>query len=131
MSEPMFLIWSNQHAQWWRPNKRGYTQWIEEAGRYPQAVAQALVEDATLGGSLRYQRADPVTDRPYEAVDEWMVLAPECTPAIDAAHDLKPAVPSWEAAMSPQAVADAEAEEAARDAEDQQGWGGPDPKEKR
>lgn len=33
MSEP-YLIWSNEHNAWWRPNSQGYTHSIEAAGRY-------------------------------------------------------------------------------------------------
>jgi hypothetical protein len=29
-----WLIWSNEHNAWWRPNAYGYTENIEEAGRY-------------------------------------------------------------------------------------------------
>lgn len=29
-----FVIWSFEHAQWWRPNQLGYTRALSEAGRY-------------------------------------------------------------------------------------------------
>jgi hypothetical protein len=72
-----YMIWSNQHHQWWRPNERGYTDVIEEAGRYDLERAVGIVARATLGGALTYRRTDPVTGRTYEMVDEVMVPAPE------------------------------------------------------
>jgi hypothetical protein len=75
-----YLIWSNQHAMWWRPNERGYTQYIEEAGRYSRADAERIVNDATLGGRLGHRRVNPMTEERYTAFDEYAVLAPEATP---------------------------------------------------
>lgn len=75
-----FLIWSNQKGMWWRADRRGYTQFIEEAGRYPVAEAAAIVADATCDGQLVHERTDPVTGRGYESYDEVMVLAPESRP---------------------------------------------------
>lgn len=72
-----FLIWSNQHAAWWRPNRAGYTHVIDEAGRYDRTTAEEIVRDATLGGELKHQRTDPVTGRVYDMLDEVMVAAPE------------------------------------------------------
>jgi hypothetical protein len=77
VNEPMFLIWSNQHAMWWRPARRGYTPVIEEAGRYPRAAAEKIVADATLGGQLSHQRVNPITGEGYTSFDEVMVPAPE------------------------------------------------------
>jgi len=34
-----YLIWSNEHAAWWRPNVLGYTPFFEEAGRYSREKA--------------------------------------------------------------------------------------------
>jgi len=36
---PPYLIWSNEHGAWWRPNSAGYTSEIERAGRYTRAQA--------------------------------------------------------------------------------------------
>lgn len=80
MSAPKYLIWSNQHYSWWRADKRGYTQRIEEAGRYERAEAERIVADATLNGRLVYDAIDPQTGRVYRWVDEVLVLAPEFTP---------------------------------------------------
>ncbi len=72
-----FLIWSNQHGMWWRANERGYTQYIEEAGRYTAERAAAIVDRATLNGKLTHRRIDPVTEREYFSLDEVAVVAPE------------------------------------------------------
>jgi hypothetical protein len=37
-----FLIWSNQHKSWWRPNSQGYTYFVEKAGRYNREQAMRI-----------------------------------------------------------------------------------------
>lgn len=71
-----YLIWSNQKGMWWRADERGYTQYIEEAGRYTAERAAKIVESATLGGKLSRRRVDPVTEQEYASLDEFMVAAP-------------------------------------------------------
>jgi hypothetical protein len=50
MSEQMYLIWSEEHGAWWRPGTVnqtwGYTHFMTEAGRYPKAAAEQIVERA-------------------------------------------------------------------------------------
>lgn len=72
-----FLVWSNQKRMWWRPAEPGYTEFIEEAGRYPRVLAERIVYDATCNGQLRHPRMNPVTGETYAQLDEYMVLAPE------------------------------------------------------
>lgn len=74
---PRFLIWSNQKQAWWCAAKRGYTPYIELAGRYSQDEAAAIVDDATLGGRLVVDRVDLRTGDIFKSVDEVMLLAPE------------------------------------------------------
>lgn len=33
-TQPLWLVWSNQHRAWWRAASAGYTIRIDEAGRY-------------------------------------------------------------------------------------------------
>lgn len=71
-----FLIWSNQHQRWWGPNGCGYTPWIEDAGRYEEADAEAIVVRATLNGRLTHRVESFVDGRELSIVDEVMVPAP-------------------------------------------------------
>lgn len=75
-----FLVWSNEHAMWWRGNQRGYTQFIEEAGRYDRAEAERIVSRASLDGQLAKPREDPYTGGSNLILPEVMVLAPEEIP---------------------------------------------------
>ncbi len=35
----IYVIWSHEHHQWWRPDAMGYTPNLEEAGRYTREEA--------------------------------------------------------------------------------------------
>lgn len=76
-TEKCYLVWSNQHQQWWRPAGRGYTGYIEEAGRYERADADRIVADATCDGHLVITRTNPYTGAEYPQLSEVVVLAPE------------------------------------------------------
>lgn len=78
-----YLIWSNQHCMWWRPNERGYTDSIEEAGRYPHSYATRIVATASVDGQLLFDRTDPVTGRQYRQAPEVMVPAPQAEQDVD------------------------------------------------
>lgn len=41
-AEPAYVIWSNEHAGWWRPGEAGYTPDLAEAGYYPRARAMQI-----------------------------------------------------------------------------------------
>jgi hypothetical protein len=71
------LIWSNQHGKWWRPNERGYTAHLSEAGKYGLNEAQRIVAKATCDGELTHDRVDPVSGMRYREVDEVIIPAPE------------------------------------------------------
>jgi hypothetical protein len=43
-----FLIWSNEHAAWWRPSACGYTKCRPEAGQYNLAEATRIVHEANF-----------------------------------------------------------------------------------
>lgn len=44
-----YLIWSNEHQLWWRPNNRGYTSDLSQAGRYHRSEALAICGKARGG----------------------------------------------------------------------------------
>lgn len=44
----MYLIWSNEHRAWWKPNSCGYTTNIIEAGTYSQVQMAEIVQGATF-----------------------------------------------------------------------------------
>lgn len=68
MSGP-WLIWSNEHDGWWKPNAWGYTKLIAEAGRYKFASASAVCMQANIVQNATGQKPN-----------ETMVPAPEATP---------------------------------------------------
>lgn len=72
-----WLVWSNQRGMWWRPDQRGYTQFVEEAGRYTRGEAEDIVKTATCDGRLQHHRTDQVTGVEYVSLDEVIVFAPE------------------------------------------------------
>lgn len=43
--ELQWLVWSNEHHAWWRPNSAGYTTFHEEAGRYTLEQAVVICRD--------------------------------------------------------------------------------------
>lgn len=49
-----YLIWSNEHRAWWRPDARGYTLDIERAGRYSrdEAIKHSRTRDQYKGQPL-------------------------------------------------------------------------------
>lgn len=50
---PDWVVWSNEHAAFWRPSRAGYTTFVSEAGRYTRHEAKAICEDAMpIGDNL-------------------------------------------------------------------------------
>ncbi len=43
-----YWIWSNQHGAWWAPAKRGYTNLLHEAGRYPEYMVTEILAQCNL-----------------------------------------------------------------------------------
>lgn len=74
---PWYVVWSNQKAMWWRQNWSGYTQFLQEAGRYNRTEADLIVARATVDGALVRTRVDPETGREHKYFDEVVLLAPE------------------------------------------------------
>lgn len=48
----VYLLWSNKHRMWWRPNSAGYTSNEAEAGRYSEHDALERVRNSAACGIL-------------------------------------------------------------------------------
>lgn len=46
--DDIYLIWSNEHRAWWKPNSLGYTTDIRAAGAYTRENALDICDGATL-----------------------------------------------------------------------------------
>jgi len=71
-----WLILSNEHSGWWRPNSMGYTPKVEKAGRYPFAAALEICSGACYGNdwTKNQSRTGKIDYRPP---NEVMVPSPE------------------------------------------------------
>jgi hypothetical protein len=47
-----FIIWSEEHKGYWKPNSMGYTNTIENAGRYDVDEAIQICAGANAYGSI-------------------------------------------------------------------------------
>jgi hypothetical protein len=43
-----YVIWSFEHEAWWAPERRGYTEDLDQAGRYDDAEAHEIVANANV-----------------------------------------------------------------------------------
>lgn len=66
IESPTWLIWSNEHRAWWRPDCRGYTHRVEEAGRY-------TFEDA-LSKCGPMTRPGMIPDEMIQPSPEWVAM---------------------------------------------------------
>lgn len=48
----VYLLWSNKHSMWWRPDAQGYTADIAEAGRFDHTAADRYVVQSANHGML-------------------------------------------------------------------------------
>jgi hypothetical protein len=53
VSHVNWLIWSNDHGGWSKPNRHGYTNRLADAGRYSFDEALEIVQDANSGTFAR------------------------------------------------------------------------------
>lgn len=67
-AESAWLVWSNEHQQWWAPDAKGYTSKVDEAGRY--TLAQAC-------NHSHWQHKMPRPDEVVVPSPEWITRAVE------------------------------------------------------
>lgn len=60
-----YLVWSNEHRAWWRPNSAGYTTHVASAGRYTHEKAVAICRDARNG----FKHDAPPSEVPVREAD--------------------------------------------------------------
>lgn len=71
--DEQYLIWSNYHRMWWRPNAAGYTAQFEKAGRWSR-------DEAILRCRIRDQDPDnPLPEIPIRESDVLAVITPPLT----------------------------------------------------
>ncbi len=68
--ERIWLVWSNEHGEWWRPGQMGYTRCIGAAGRYILEEAKEICDHANA-----FQDEG-------EIPNEVMLLSPEASKAL-------------------------------------------------
>lgn len=77
-----YLIWSNEHRMWWRPNRSGYTRDIAQAGRYDKGDAIQICR-------LRDQVPEhPLPELPISEDDLCAILHPSVKALEKRAQDL-------------------------------------------
>ena len=47
--EALYVVWSNEHAAWWAPNRCGYTTRLNSAGWYSRKEAIDIARNARDG----------------------------------------------------------------------------------
>lgn len=55
-----WLIWSNEHRAWWKPNRHGYTTRTDQAGQFSFEDATKIVFEAN-------RNSDQIEERMMEA----------------------------------------------------------------
>lgn len=60
----MYLIWSFEHNAWWAPARQGYTEIIEQAGRYTAAEAGEIVTSSIFNDEVAVYHLCALHDGP-------------------------------------------------------------------
>lgn len=72
--ERPYLVWSNEHAAWWGPDRCGYTRRIERAGRYERSEALSIA--GTRDGGWRVSKGNPdeIAIPEQDAIDQYAAV---------------------------------------------------------
>ena len=69
--EDQYLVWSNEHKAWWGANHRGYTRFIDRAGRYDRTEALRIARTRDGGWRLNKGNPDEIAIRERDAIDQY------------------------------------------------------------
>jgi hypothetical protein len=72
-----YLIWSNEHRGWWRPDSRGYSPGLREAGRYTREQAMRICREAVFTS----MHVGMISEIPVRACDIADFLKGQMVPA--------------------------------------------------
>ena len=89
--EEVWVIWSNEHNAYWKPNEIGYTTDIDEAGRYThdEATKHCKTFPKLDGNNLPPEVMMPAPEA-YHLLPEYVSkLAGNLQKSIDEQHDLR------------------------------------------
>ena len=64
-----YIIWSNEHQAWWRPDSHGYTRWVEDAGNYTLEEATAICKSGYMDTPSGRRKCEVMFLRP-DVIDE-------------------------------------------------------------
>lgn len=78
----VYLLWSQMRGAWWRTDGLGYTDSIDEAGRFTEAEAVPRVVASAQSGirdkvTFMVAAPDNWDDRVLKTPDEWQRLIPD------------------------------------------------------
>lgn len=77
---PLWLVWSNEHEAWWGPNRCGYTQKMNDAGRYTFAEAVQICSVRSIRMCVPDEVCVPSPE--LEAMLGVMVTRPQQSPEL-------------------------------------------------
>ena len=81
MFEQQYLVWSNEHRAWWRPNSAGYTIDVRQAGRYSRKEAMDISGTARNGWTnpkrIPDELAISLNDIPADIFAAMMAASPQ------------------------------------------------------
>jgi hypothetical protein len=75
-----YVIWSEEHGQWWRPGEFGYTRSLRKAGRYTIKQAERICAKANLAATPpafnEIAIPDPCAEDQHESATAIVVSRP-------------------------------------------------------